>query len=55
MKKGGRKQSHFDEIIHFNSNAIKEDGEPKSLETLKKLKSLINKEAPHPENKMVWD
>ena len=36
---------HCDEIIHFDSDEF-QDGEPKSLETLKKLNQLVNKEVP---------
>ena len=35
-----------DEIIHFDSEEFADGGEPKSLETLKKLHKLINKEVP---------
>ena len=45
-KKNAReKQPHCDEIIHFDSDEF-QDGEPKSLETLKKLTQLVNKEVP---------
>ena len=42
-----------DEIIHFDSDEF-EHGEPKSIETLKKLASFVNKEVPL-EKKYVSD
>ena len=46
-KKAGEKRPFCDEIIHFDSDEIV-DGEPKSLKTLKKLNTLINKEGTPP-------
>ena len=42
-KKPGDKRAACDEIIHFDSDEF-EHGEPKPIETLKKLGSLVNKE-----------
>ena len=44
-KKPGDKRPACDEIIHFDSDEF-EHGVPKSIETLKKLGSLVNKEVP---------
>ena len=50
-KKPGDKRPHCDEIIHFDSDEF-EHGKPKSIETLNKLDSLVNKEVPPPEKKI---
>ena len=50
-KKPGDKQPACDEIIHFYSDEF-EHGKPKSIETLNKLDSLVNKKVPPPEKKI---
>ena len=44
-KKAREKQSHCNEIIHFNSNEFT-DCKPKTLETLNKITELVNSELP---------